>query len=89
MFFVAFSISNRSAVAISFFPLPYEAELPLFLLALVCFILGVAVAGLFMGMRLSKLHGLFRREKKRAQALKNELDGLNALPAQTLPATRV
>jgi lipopolysaccharide assembly protein A len=41
------AVANRHPVDISFWPLPYELSLPLFVVALLCLILGAVLAGLF------------------------------------------
>ena len=76
--FVAFAVANRDTVNISFFPLPYVADMPKFLLAIFCFALGVVVAGLVLSLKLAKLRHRCNVEHKRAVALENEIKGLQA-----------
>ena len=75
--FLVFAISNRAPVHLSLFPLPYDADLPLFLLAIACFSLGVLVGGITMGIKLSQSWRAARQEHKRAEALENELSALH------------
>jgi lipopolysaccharide assembly protein A len=76
--FVAFAVSNRDAVNLSFFPLPYSAEMPKFLLAILCFTLGAVVAALLLSLKLAKIQHRYNAEHKRAMALENEIKGLQA-----------
>ncbi len=80
VFFVAFSIANREMVGVSFAPLPYVAELPLFLLAIACFALGTIVAWLMLMADLIKSRRLYSKEQKRAMALENEVKALQSEP---------
>ncbi len=86
--FAAFAIVNRETVLISAFPLPYDIEVPKFLLALVCTTLGAAVAGLVM--LASYLHHAreLRAAKRRIMALENEIGGMKAEQRTSLPAVR-
>lgn len=78
LFFIAFAISNREAVSLSFFPLPYTAETPLFILVLIAFVLGAAVAALvgFLTSLRKKFDHLSAQH--RVAALENEIAGLKA-----------
>jgi uncharacterized integral membrane protein len=78
IFFVAFAVSNRDAVIVGLFPLPYTAQMPKFLFALICFGLGIIVAGISLNLRMAKTRRNFAKEHKRAAALENELKGLKA-----------
>ena len=44
--FVVFAIANRHATVLSLDPLPFEIELPLYLLVLACIFLGMIVGGI-------------------------------------------
>lgn len=44
--FVVFAIANRHATVLSLDPLPFEIELPLYLLVLGCIFLGMLIGGL-------------------------------------------
>jgi lipopolysaccharide assembly protein A len=89
--FTVFAVANRTTVAISLFPLPYSVDVPLFLLVLLCFALGVMFAGLTMGTKLSRSNRMLKKERKHATALHNELTGLKAAPTPppSLPAAHV
>ena len=84
--FVAFSVANREMVEINLFPIPYSANMPKFILAILCFSLGVIVAGLIMSLKLARARHRLNKEHKRAVTLETELKGLrseNLLPAAT------
>lgn len=66
---VVFSVSNRGAVTISIFPLPYEVTVPIYL---------VFFGGLFMGFLLAGFVALWRSamvgaERRRARRERSEL----------------
>lgn len=83
--FVAFAVVNREQVAVNLFPLPYSAQMPAFLFAIVCFTLGVVVAGLTMSLKLTKSRHQLKSEHRRVSALQNEIKGIHA-KQNTLPA---
>lgn len=76
--FAAFAVENRETVILSFFPLPYNAELPLFLLAMIFFMLGIAVAGTLATLKFYRSKMQFLSMKRKVEALENEIGGLRA-----------
>ena len=76
--FSAFAVVNRSAVEVSLFPLPYSLEMPVFLLTIFSFALGVVIAGVLLGARAARSRRLYHGERKRVMALQNELEGVKA-----------
>lgn len=74
---IAFAIVNREFIAISLFPLPYEIELPKFLVAIACFGAGLMVGGILMSLRLSRALRFYRKEHDRSIALENEIKSLH------------
>lgn len=76
--FITFAVVNREAVKISLFPLPYEAQLPAFLLAILCFALGSIIGWMTLSLRLSKTKREAKTEHKRVVALQHEIDALHA-----------
>jgi len=77
---VIFAVSNRSRVSLTFFPLPFNVEMPLFLFAIV-----VLTLGIWLGWMIAHWGGFrYRRARKNADkrvaALENELGGLRARP---------
>ena len=63
--FLDFAIVNRETVHLSLFPLPYAADLPQFLLILLCFALGALVGGFAVNMKLLKSSRQYRAEHNR------------------------
>lgn len=78
-------MSNRAPVAVSFLPLPYQLELPLFVLVLISIFFGAGVATLFSGFSLlrHKIERLGNRRK--IAALENEVGGLRMERETILP----
>lgn len=75
---VLFAVSNRQAVAINLFPLPFSLELPVYLFAF-----GVAALALFSGLLLGWLAGYpqrltARRDRRRLADLEKEMGELRA-----------
>lgn len=70
---IIFAVSNRNAVTVSLFPLPYELQIPLFLLALVAFAGGVIAAWLSVSLKLSRIKHLSHRAQKKIVALENQI----------------
>jgi uncharacterized integral membrane protein len=83
--FVVFAVVNRGAVGIDFYPFPYSAEMPKFLLAILCFALGAVVAWMVMCIRMAKFRQQFSAEHKRVMALENELQGMQAMTPNRTP----
>jgi|GEM_PF-2398189 len=83
--FIAFAISNRDVVMLSFAPLPYTAEMPKFLLVLICVAIGVILGGLAGSLSLIKARMLLKRMRLRAAALQNEQDALKVERGERLP----
>ena len=76
LFFIAFAAVNRDSVTLSFFPLPYSADMPKFLLAILCFAIGAMIAGLIASLKALKIRHLYAQEHKRVMALENEIEGM-------------
>jgi len=87
--FLGFSIVNRQTVHISLFPLPYSADLPQFLFAMLCFTCGVTVGWVTLSLKLSHLKRLFKAEHRRAIALQNELDTTQTIMGRPHPLPTV
>src|SRR5689334_17689753 len=68
-----FSLSNHQHLTVSLFPLPFEAQMPLFLIVFSALALGIMVGSLFT--YLSKLHWRkdARKFRIRADSLEREL----------------
>lgn len=78
MFLVVLAVSNRDRVTFSLFPLPYELEMPLYVLLLLVFVAGVVVAYFTAARRLWRLNRLLHQTRARVQAL--EVTQANHVP---------
>lgn len=85
---ILFAVSNRSTVTVELFPLPGQAELPLYLLVLPLLALSFFMGALLMWVLGHGARATAKRESKRAQKLEKELAslrvaalGLDAPPA--------
>ncbi len=84
---VLFAVNNSAYTTVTLFPLPYEADIPLFLLAMLAFSIGLLTGGLMMGFRTLRVWRLFRRAHRRSDALDQELRAIrHDAPAARLPA---
>lgn len=86
--FLVFAVANHQTVHLSFFPLPYGADMPSFLFAILCFALGAIIGGFLVHFKLSRTHRLLKAEHKRVSALENELSALQAEQQDKLPAVQ-
>lgn len=76
--FVVFAVDNRQLVHLSLFPLPYEADLPLFLSAILFFFVGL-LFGFYQAVgRHAALRSQIKAEQKRVSALENQIDSLRS-----------
>ena len=82
---LTFAANNVEAVTLSLFPLPYEVEVPVFLLALICFACGVIIGGMLLSVQAWKWRNQARRVRKRVEALENEIAGIQLEPRKNLP----
>lgn len=72
-----FALANRTDVVVSFAPLPTEIELPLYLLVLLVFALGVLAGGVAHWLAAARHRGTARDTKRRLVVLERELDDLH------------
>jgi uncharacterized integral membrane protein len=87
LFFIVFAVSNREAVQLSLFPFPYTAETPLFVMVLMSFMLGTAVAGTVAALTVFHRRWELANAKRHIAALENEVGGLRA-ERNVIPALR-
>lgn len=71
---VAFAVVNRSPVVLSFEPLPFVVELPVFLVVLGAFVVGVGAGGAAAWLGGRRMRRLARGQRRRIAALERELD---------------
>ena len=72
-----FALANRGLVPISFEPLPLLVELPVYLLVLIVFAIGVLVGGASHWLAAARRRGTARDNKRRLVVLERELDDLH------------
>lgn len=76
LFFIVFAVDNRDPTKLSLFPFPWEAQVPLFLVALLFFLLG-ALIGYYMAiMQVFGTRKQLKNEQHRNKALQNQLDAV-------------
>lgn len=86
--FLDFAVVNRAGVEVSLFPFPYSAEIPAFLLVLICFGFGALYGWLLSGMQLMRSKYMLKSEHNRVMALQNEVQTLHAEQDKTPAALR-
>ena len=72
-----FAVANRGPVEISFAPLPVLMDLPIYLLVLIVFAVGVLVGGSSHWLATARRRGIARDTKRRMVVLERELDDLH------------
>lgn len=87
VFMIAFAIANRGAVAVHLDPLPYEAQMPVFLLAYAAALLGLLAGGLLAWWRGGRARGLAAERRREAERLGRELDELKRRQAGAVAGT--
>jgi uncharacterized integral membrane protein len=89
--FITFAASNHALVTVSLFPLSYAIDLPLFLLVILCLIVGVLISIVVISSRFARLRHQYVSEKKRALTFETELKALKAknTSISTLPELAV
>lgn len=80
-----FIVNNHAPVSVSLFPLPYAAQMPLFVLPLLCFCAGLLAGGMALSFKALRLRRLLRHARTRNHALDNELALLRREQERTLP----
>ncbi|MBY0407474.1 MAG: lipopolysaccharide assembly protein LapA domain-containing protein [Rickettsiales bacterium] len=84
--FVVFAIDNREVAHVSLFPLPYAADMPLFLFALFCFFIGAMCGFISASLKTRRLAALLKHEQKKTAGLQNQLDASHAERVTALTA---
>jgi putative membrane protein len=77
-----FAIANRQSVQISLWPLDLTLDLPLFLLALGTFAVGLLLGAFLMWLPLLGWRHRARAEERRVRRLETELAAARALPPE-------
>jgi len=79
---LAFSIANRQTVALDLWPMPYTAEVKLFLLVLAPFVLGFLLGGMVSWTFGGSVRAKLRRSERAVLNLEREM---NILHSQVAP----
>jgi putative membrane protein len=75
---IAFAVSNRASVALGLWPLPFIAEIPLYLLAFASLLLGFVIGELHAWIGRHRLKRELRRRAREIEALRRELTATQA-----------
>ena len=75
-----FSVVNRHFVTLEFYPLPYQWELPVYLLMLGTFLLGFLMAWLAARLHMLRLRHRIRQAEHKSDALRDEVSRLRHQP---------
>ena len=81
------SANNQQSVAVSLLPFPFEARMPLFMLAVLAFCAGMLIGGIAISFKHMRRTRETHRLRHRMVALENEVAGLKheAKRAASLP----
>ena len=95
IFLILFAVSNRETVSVGFWPLPFLADVPLYLLCSLSLLIGALIGAATASMAGRGKRRELRARRRRIQALERELTvtqsqiGNHSEPAKTqLPVTR-
>ena len=95
IFLILFAVSNRETVSVEFWPLPFLADVPLYLLCFLSLVIGALIGVAIAWMAGHGKRRELRSRRRRIEALERELTatqsqiGNNAEPVKTeLPVTR-
>ena len=95
IFLILFAVSNRETVAVEFWPLPFLADVPLYLLCFLSLLIGTLIGVAITWMAGHRTRRELRARRRRIDALERELMatqaqiGEHSEPAKTqLPVAR-
>jgi uncharacterized integral membrane protein len=95
IFLILFAVSNRETVAVEFWPLPFLADVPLYLLCFLSLLIGTLIGVAITWMAGHRTRRELRARRRRIDALERELTatqsqiGEHSEPAKTqLPVAR-
>jgi uncharacterized integral membrane protein len=70
---VIFAVANRHTVTFSLDPLPWAVDLPLFIVVIGAFVVGLLIAAGIGMLRLSRARGVVRRQRREIERLERDL----------------
>lgn len=82
---VTFCVVNRATVTISLFPLPYYADIPVFIIAILSIAIGVVVASVTLNIKIIKMGCKIKKMQQRIDALENENRAIRSEREFTVP----
>lgn len=68
-----FAVANRHTVTFSLDPLPWAVDLPLFIVVIGAFVVGLLIAAGIGLLRLSRARGVVRRQRREIERLERDL----------------
>jgi len=78
IFLILFAVSNRAAVSVGLWPLPFFADVPLYLLCFLCALIGAAAGAASAWIAGGRDRREFRDRRRRIEALERELAATQA-----------
>ena len=72
--FIIFAVDNRAISRLSLFPLPYEMDAPLFMVALAFFFFGIMTGYSYGAASGHKAKRQLKAEQQRVKAMENQLE---------------
>ena len=94
IFLIFFAVSNRAAVSVGLWPLPFLADVPLYLLCFLCAFVGAAAGAAGAWLAGGRDRRELRNRRRRIEALERELaatqarlENLPETPRTALPQT--
>lgn len=73
---IIFAVTNRQAVVVTLWPLPYEAEMPAFLVFFLGLFAGLALAGVLLAFKGVRHYFELRKTRKEQKGLSSKVDTL-------------
>jgi uncharacterized integral membrane protein len=70
---VEFSVANHASIELTLFPLPYSLSIPVFLFAILIFVLGMLLGWAMARFKFFKILRHHKKDLSRIHALENEI----------------
>jgi len=70
---IAFAIANTQTITLSFYPLPFQVAVPLYLVILGALVVGVFIGGVSSWLAARRHRRIARQRRRRIEALEAEL----------------
>lgn len=69
---ITFCAVNSSSVSINLFPLPYFIDIPIFIFAILCMMIGVITGSFAANVKLLKANHVLRKAQRHAKTVEDE-----------------